>query len=102
MRTETQVGNGDRTRFFGIVDKVTLCVVVGLLTDNFDRVFVRADGAIRAKPPEHTLYGVLALNRECRIVGKAGVSNVVVDPGRAAPLCYLALSHDPARLSYSL
>ena len=38
--------DGDRPGLLGVVDEVPLCVQVGLVADDLDRVFVGADGAV--------------------------------------------------------
>src|SRR5579884_3524390 len=49
---KAQMGNGHRTRFFGVVDEVALCIILRLLANNLDRVFVGPHGSIRANAPE--------------------------------------------------
>ncbi len=45
---EAQVGDGDRPRFLGVIDEVALGIIVGLLADDLDGVFVGSYRAIRA------------------------------------------------------
>lgn len=61
-RTETQMGDGDRAGFFGVVLKITLGKVVGLLADDLDGIFVGGDSAVSAQPIENTAGDAL-----CRI-----------------------------------
>ena len=46
LGTEAQVRNGNRAGFLRVVLKVTLGIIGGLITDDLDRVLVRADGAV--------------------------------------------------------
>lgn len=76
---ETQVGDCDTARLFGVVCKVCLRVFVGVVADDFDGVLVCADGAVRAETVE--------LARDCACVGCVDLfgdvqgmeSDVVVD-----------------------
>ena len=49
---KTQVGFCDTAGFLGIIFKIRLCVLVCMVTDDFDGVFVCANGTVRAKAPE--------------------------------------------------
>src|SRR5205823_1270724 len=76
--TETQVRYGHRPGLFRVINEISLCVVIGVLTDNLDRLFVGADGAVRAEPVEYRTKDFVRLNRERRIVHKACIGNIVL------------------------
>jgi len=48
LRAEAQMRNRDRAGFLRVVHEVALREVVGVFADDFDRVLVRADRAVRA------------------------------------------------------
>ena len=45
--TKTQVAGRDSSGFLGVVFKIPLCVVIRILTDNFNGVFIRTNGSVR-------------------------------------------------------
>jgi hypothetical protein len=78
LGAKAQVRDGDRAGFLRVVHEVALGVVVGLFTDDLDRVLVRADGAVCAQPKN-----THARSRGSRIskgiVIQAGEGNIIVD-----------------------
>jgi len=64
--TKTQVGDGDTARFFRVIGEIALRIHIGMVTDNFDGVFVRADRTVGAQTPEFA--GVGALRSGIRIL----------------------------------
>jgi hypothetical protein len=52
---ETQVGDGDAARFFGVVGEIRLGVHVGVVADDLDGALVGADGAVGPQAPELAL-----------------------------------------------
>ena len=53
------MGNGLNPRFFGVVDKIPLYVIIRGFPDDFDGILVGPHGTIRSEPVEHTVKGVL-------------------------------------------
>lgn len=49
---ESQMGNGDAARFFGIVEEIRLHVFVGMVADNLDGVLVGAHRTVGAETVE--------------------------------------------------
>src|SRR3984893_10392987 len=77
---EAQVRNCDRTRLLRVIHEVALGKQVRSLTDDFDRVLVRADGPIGAEAIEQTAHGAGGFNVETsRVDRQAGMADVVVD-----------------------
>ena len=56
---EAQMGNRDAAGFLGIVSEISLRKHVRVIADDFDRVFIRADGAVRSESPEFTGNGAV-------------------------------------------
>ena len=55
--------------------------------DNFDAVFIRSDGTVRAEPEEERSRCVLTFDLEGRVVVEAGVSDVVLDADSKMIFC---------------
>jgi hypothetical protein len=54
-----QVGNGQTTGFFGVIDEVSLGIPRGRIADDFDVVFGRRDAAVAAQTIEQCLkFGI--------------------------------------------
>src|SRR5215469_13713194 len=77
--SKPQMRYGYRARLLGIIHKISLGVVWGFLPDDLDRIFIRTDGSIRAKPPEYRPHLVLGSCLEARVVLQAGEGDVVPD-----------------------
>ena len=56
---ETKVRNGDAARFLRVVCKVCLSIFVGVVADDFDAVFIRADRAVRTESVEFARNGAV-------------------------------------------
>ncbi len=83
---EPQMGNGQAAGFFGVVVEIALRVHVGVVADDLDGVLVRADGAVRAEPPEFA--GMRARGDRVRIFpdGQGQIRKVIHDADREALL----------------
>ena len=79
---KAQVRNRLCTRLLGVVYKITLSVVLGLLSNDLDGVLICAYGAIGTQPEEDRPNGVFTFNGESGIVIDAGVRNIVFDSYR--------------------
>ena len=79
---ETQVGLRNAEGLLGVVLKVSLAVHVGRLADDLDRVFVRADGAVRAETPELAGDRAFRLGEQGRADREGEMGHVVVDTDR--------------------
>ncbi len=77
--TEAQVGYGETARLLGVVRKVTLCVHVGVVTNNLNGLLVCANSTVSAKAEEFALHGTGRYGVEVSFNVKRGVGNVVVD-----------------------
>ena len=64
-------------RFLRIVNEIALGEVVRVLTDNFDRLFVRAHRSIRAQSEELRAHDVVRLDRKTRIDIETCVRHVI-------------------------
>ncbi len=78
-RSKTQVGNRHGAGFLRVVHKVALRVVVGVLSDNLDRVLVRAHRAVGAETVEKRPDGPRILRRKLGIIVEARVRDVVAN-----------------------
>ncbi len=83
------MGDGDRAGLLGVVDEVALGEVVGLLTDDLDRVLVGADRAVRAEAEEEAAEDVVAGDREVVVHRQRGVADVVDDADREVVLRFV-------------
>lgn len=54
---ETQVRTCDTAGFLCVIFKISLCVFICVVTDDFDGVFVCANRTVGAKTPEFAGYG---------------------------------------------
>ena len=51
---ETKVRNRYAAGLFGVICEISLNIKIGMVADDFDGVFVRANGSVGAESPEHT------------------------------------------------
>ena len=84
---EAQVGNRDRSGFFGVVNEIALGLEPGDFADDFDAAFVGTDGAIGAQAVEDRPKGWGSFALAHRVVEAAvhrqrEVGDVVGDPHR--------------------
>src|SRR2546421_8218647 len=77
LRAETKVGHSHCARLLRVINKVALCVIRGLFTDDFDRVLVSADRAIGAQSPEECAHLSGGFDIEGGITIQAVESDVV-------------------------
>ena len=71
--------HGHGAGFLRVVVEVTLGEVVGLFTDDLDRVLVGADGTICTEAKEHTTDSAFRLDNKVGIYVQAGVGDIIVD-----------------------
>ena len=71
MRAEAQVRDGLRAGLLGVVDEVPLGVQIRLVTEDLDRVLVRADRPVGAEAEEHGADGLRRLDVERRVIPQA-------------------------------
>ena len=50
--TKPQMGHGYTAGFFGVICKITLCIHISVITDNFDCVFIGTNSTVRTITPE--------------------------------------------------
>ena len=79
---EAQMRNRARARLLGVVDEVALCVEVGFLANDLDRVLVRAHGAVSTKSEEHGVGDGGVADEERRVDIKARVADIIDDTNR--------------------
>src|SRR5260370_33380378 len=69
-------------RLLRVIDEVALRVIPSLLTDNLDRVLVRADRSVGPLAEEDGAHSVRSLDGKRRIVIEAWIRDVVLDAQR--------------------
>ena len=79
LRAETLMGSRDGAGFLGVVNEVTLRVVVRLLADDFDGIFVRSDGAVGTEADEDTAADFGGFQVEIGFITERSAGNVVDD-----------------------
>ena len=79
LRPEAQVRDRHRAGFLGVVDEVSLRIVVGVFADDLDGVLVGADRAVRAQAVKQGAHNAVGLGGERCVVVEAGVADVVVN-----------------------
>ena len=85
---EAQVADCQTAALLAVVLEVALCVQVGVVADDFDAVFVCADGTVAAQSVELATCGACGCNVDHFVNGKAGACHVVVDTyGEVVFLC---------------
>ena len=82
MLSEAQMRDRHGTRFFGVVDEVSLRIVLGLFANDFDRVLVCPHCSVRAQAPEDALHEIPLFESELRIIIQAGMCHIVVNADR--------------------
>ena len=76
--TKTQVRNSLCSRFFGVIHKITLNIIIGSLTNDFDGVFIRSNSTIRPQTVKHTVNGC-GFGIKCIVVIQTFESHVIID-----------------------
>ncbi len=79
FRPEAEMRNRDRPGFLGIVNEVTLRVIVGVLADDLDGFLICADRAVSAEAVKQGPHHLLWLDGKAFIYRQAGAPHVVVD-----------------------
>jgi hypothetical protein len=57
LLSEAEVRHGNTAGLLGVIVEVSLCIHIGVITDDLDGVLVRADGTVCAKTPELAVDG---------------------------------------------
>jgi len=86
MLAEAQVGDRARAGLSGVVDEVPLRVEIGSLTDDLDRVLVRAHRAVGAEAPEHGGMNTLRLAGPVIVPFQARSGHIIDDADREVVL----------------
>ncbi|MPM12584.1 hypothetical protein SDC9_58937 [bioreactor metagenome] len=76
---EAQVADGHAAGLLGVVLEVGLNIFIGVITDDFDGVFVGAHGTVAAKAPELALDGTGRGGGGDLLLGQAEVRDVIHD-----------------------
>ena len=80
---EAQVADGDTTGLLGVVLEICLNVLVGMITDNLDGVFVGANRTVAADAPELTLDSSFGCGiGSIRIFWQRQVGNIIHNTDR--------------------
>ena len=98
LMTETKVGHCNTTGFLGVIIEVSLCVHIGIIADDLDRVLVCTYSTVGTKTPELTVYSSFRSgNKRCaKLQGKVG--NIIYDTdGELFLGCVLIYSYDLSR-----
>ncbi len=77
--SEPQMGYRYPVGFLRVIHKISLGEHVRVVADDLDRILVRADGSIRAKPPEHASEGLRIFGFDLLRHLEGEVCDVVVD-----------------------
>ena len=91
LLAEAQIGNGDAARFFRIVGKIGLDMHIGMIPDDFDRIFVGPDSPVGTESPELRLESAFLTNVDLFIDRKRQVGDVIIDADREGMLRLLFL-----------
>ena len=76
---ETKVGNSNTTGLFRVILEVCLNIFVGVVTDNFNRVFVSTNGTVTAKTPEFAFNGAFCCGVGSGFLFERKAGNIIVD-----------------------
>ncbi|GBC79362.1 hypothetical protein HRbin09_00578 [bacterium HR09] len=76
---KTQVGNGHRASFFGVVHEVALTVVVGFFGNDLDGILVGSHCPVGTQAEEHRPLHLVRLDVEVPIEGQGSVGHIVHD-----------------------
>ena len=83
---EAQVALGHAAGLLGVILKVGLGILVGIVADDFDGVLVCADGSVRAETPELAGDDALAGRDNVLAHGEGGVRDIVINADREVVL----------------
>src|SRR5579862_7113541 len=72
----------DRSRLLRVIHEVALGIVIGILSDNLDRVLVCTYGPIGTEAIKQGANRAWVFSRELGIIVEAGVRNIVANPDR--------------------
>ena len=73
------MGNGDTACLLRVVLEVCLNILIGVVTDNLDRVFVSTNGTVTAKTPEFALNCTFSSSVGCSFFFERKICNIVYD-----------------------
>ena len=76
---KAQVGNGDTACLLRVILEVSLNILVGMVADNLDGVFVCADCTVAAETPELALDSTLCRGVRSGLFSKREIGNVIGD-----------------------
>src|SRR5581483_4953615 len=79
-RAEAQMRDCHRARFLRVVNKISLCEVIGVFADDLDRLLVGPHRAIGPEAEELRAHHVAWFDGKGRIDIEACASQVIVDP----------------------
>ena len=85
---ETQVGLGYAAGLLGVVFKVCLCILVGVVADDLDGILVCANGTVGAQTPELAGDDALACGNDVFTNGQGQEGDIIFDAhGEVILLC---------------
>ena len=73
------MGNRSRSGFFRVIHKIALCIEIGVLPDDLDRILIGPHGTIRAQSEEQSLPPFTFIQFKSGIVFQAGECDVIID-----------------------
>ena len=79
FRPEPQMRHGHAAGFLGIINEITLGVIVRAFADDFDGILVRAHRAVGAQAVKHRANHIVRLGRKFVVHRQAGAGNIVID-----------------------
>ena len=77
FRPEPKMWNSYRSRFFRIIDKITLRIVICIFTNYFDCILVGSHSPISAKTKAYAANRFIRLYRKTIVVIQAGIADII-------------------------
>ena len=79
LMTETKVRHGNTAGFLGVIIEVSLCVHIGIVTDDLDGVLVSTYGTVCTQTPELTVSGSFRSGNKRSTYRQGQVGNIIYD-----------------------
>ena len=77
LGAKTQMRNRDRTRFFGIVNKIALGEIVRVFSDDFDGIFIGAHSTVRTQAVKDAAKNIVGFYGKGGVRFQAGLRHIV-------------------------
>ena len=96
--TKTEVRHRYTAGLLGVIVKVSLRILIRIITNNLDGVLVCADRSVCTETPELTVYRTGRCRHNCRTFLKRKMRNIIVDTDRESLLIFVVVnSHNLCR-----